>query len=436
MPTSLSARYSILNLLCCLLIAGSTASAAEWWERPWDCKVAPNPNKKKRWYLECVNDLGGTPEKDNQRDIAKSLGRVRKFREQTVFRALESREMSEVAAMGKGPMVLAISEATPKVGKAEKLIKAAIPLQKGGKLEDARAKIDEALKLLAEGETTMEVAIAVQAEKRHLQHLRNAAAHTGLKLERKIRKLEKRVGKEVRKRIGDLKAAVAEQQDLIDTLREALAANPSWKEATSPDAKEPTENQLTGAEFRHSLDTYQYLLNTVAKSGDRAEMYQGDTYLRDAQVSDLQLGAVSSVARRDQQLRFKLRQLSNRMSAAAGKPVTGSLSDEVSAELGSPIDDLDHFTRSKFGWVKSNRLIGNHPWNWEFNYTPPDADAISLAGRWEFQIDPKFVGEKEQWYRADQNTEGWRNIYAPNWWEREGSPTTTRWTICSPSTGR
>ena len=87
-----------ISLAAGCLLATQTARAAEWWEQPWDHKVAPNPDKGRAWYLESVNDLGGTPEKDNQRDIAKSLGRIRKFREQTLFRMLQARDMAEVAA--------------------------------------------------------------------------------------------------------------------------------------------------------------------------------------------------------------------------------------------------------------------------------------------------------------------------------------------------
>lgn len=398
-------RAAALGGLIVAVTAG--ASAGEWWTRPWDYMVSPNPDRKRQWHLECVNDLGGTPEKDNQRDISKSLGRVRKFREQTLFRIYELREAAEVAAMGKGPAAETVGKAAPFFEKAEALAKRAIPLQRQGKTGEVARILSEAKRLLNRGETIMETAIAVMEDRNHVRHLRNAILYAEMpRLAREIDALEARIEKDAGRAVADLRAAVAEQQGVIDLLKRKLASMRVGKEYVS--------------EFTAALDLYQYLLDTASKGGEKTRVYDGDQVPLDAAHPDLELGVVGSVARRIGQLRFRLRQLSNRMSALARSPVTGSVSDGISAGLGFPIDDLDHFTRSKFGWVKANRLIDNEVWDWEFNYAPPEADAISIAGRWDFQIDPKFVGEQEGWFRPGFSTRGWRNIYAPNWWEREG----------------
>ena len=386
----------VAQFVAFLAVGGMLANAAlgQWWTRPWDYKVSPNPDKKRQWYLPCVNDMGGTPAKDNQRDISKSLGRIRKFRVQTIYRINELRDISELLAMSKGPAAETIAKAAPMFDKAETLIKQAIALQKSGKTADARAKIDSALKLLSEGETVMETAIAVIADRRHVQHLRNAAGQAGMDaLGDDIDKLAAGIESAARARVGNQAKACAEQKAMISLLRRKLR-----------DLKVPASLRR---EFRDALDLYEYLLLCVSKSGNRQENFGGEKYLRDAETSDLELGAVSTVARRVEQLRFRLRQLSNRMSAAAGKPVTDSISDRISAKGGFPIDDLDYFTRSKFGIVRSVRLMDNHPWDWEFNYTPTDADAFSVSGWWAFKVDPKFDGQRQGYHKADFDDSDW-----------------------------
>jgi len=71
----------------------------EWWTKPWDHRVQTiqRPESEFKDHTMSVNDMGGTPETDNQRDIAKSLGRIRKFRDQTRFRVLELRSIADIA---------------------------------------------------------------------------------------------------------------------------------------------------------------------------------------------------------------------------------------------------------------------------------------------------------------------------------------------------
>lgn len=401
------AHVGFVSALVALWLLGGAVHAEEWWTRPWDHKVAPNKDRGRGWYLESVNDLGGTPEEDNQRDISKSLGRIRKFRAQALFRIRELREMKELAAMGGGYASGTAAKASPLFRKAEGLVKQAISLQKDNKFDQANRLLLETKKLLNQGETIMETAIAAMADRRHLQHLRHAVIHAEMpELSEEIDLLAGRIEKAAVARVSDLKAAVAEQQEMIDLLKSKLPAAKAKRQYSD--------------EFRYCLDLYQYLLDSVSKGGEKTQVYDGEKIALDAVHPDLELGVVGSVARRVELLRFKLRQLSNRMSALTRSAVTKSISDRISAKLGFPIDDLDHFTRSQFGWVNTNRLIENDAWEWEFNYTPKDADAISIAGRWRFQTDPESVGHTEGWFKPEFDTRGWRNIYAPAWWEREG----------------
>lgn len=391
------------------LAFAAQALAQEWWERPWDYKVPLRPGQRPRpgTLLDCVNDLGGDGEKDNQRDISKSRGRIRKFRIQTVYRLNELRHLDEVLALGAGPMAEAAEKAAPHFDKAETLVNEAVELQKASNFADARAKIDAATAELSAGETVAETAIAVRAEQLHIQHLRNAAALAGMaELNAEIDAMAKTAAAEAEARVKDLRAATAAQQQFINQLRVKLTG-------------------LRGdigvkRECADMLNLYEYLLRCAVKDGPKNEIYDGEKYARDAELSDLTLGADGSVARRVLQLRGRLRQVSYRMSALSGTPVTDSAGDKIAAKTGYPIDDLDTFTRSKFGIVRSWRMNDNHPWDWEFNYTPVGADAVSIAGRWDFQVDPRFEGEDKGWQQADFKPAGWKNLYAPNAWERQG----------------
>lgn len=405
---SLHRSRAIVPIICVLLTAVTAAVAQEWWERPWDYKVAPKAgaDAQQAWYLDSVNDLGGTPERDNQRDISKGLGRIRKFRVQTLYRLNELRDVSELMEM-QGAMGSAAAEAAPHFDRAEAALQEAIRLQKAGDIAAARERIDAALEALGAGERIAETAIAIQQERRHVQHLRNAASYAQMpELQEEIDAFEQNAPAAMSGMVRNLPAALEDLRRQIDALGarvERLDIGDAQRE-----------------EFARALALYDYLLECVAKDGPREEHYEGDLYRRDAEVSDLTLGATSTLARRAMQLRFRLRQLTNRMSAATGQPVTDSLSDRISAKLGWPIDDLDYFTRSKFGIVRSLRLMGNQPWDWEFNYTPPQADAMSLAGRWRFRLDPAFEGDEQGWQAAEIPADGWRTLYAPNAWERQG----------------
>lgn len=393
---------------CILAIVTAHAAAQEWWEGPWDYKVAPKPgaNQNEAWYLDSVNDLGGTPERDNHRDISKGLGRIRKFRVQTLHRLNELRDVAELMEM-RGPMAAAAAEASPHFDRAEALLREAIDLQKSGQTAAARERIDAALRELRDGERIAETAIAIQAERRHVQHLRNAASYAGMPdLKEPIDAMERQIAATMAASVADLPGTLADLRVRIDALRGKVAA--------------PGIDAAAREEFSRMLELYDYLLACVTEDGPREERYDGERYLRDAEVSDLTLEATSALARRAQQLRFRLRQLSGQMSALTGEPASDSLGDRISAKLGWPIDDLDYFTRSKFGIVRSFRLMDNHPWDWEFNYTPREADAISLAGLWLFRLDPAFEGDEEGWQAADAAMEGWRTLYAPNGWERQG----------------
>jgi hypothetical protein len=396
--------------LAAMVVMASLASivgAQEWWERPWDDKVAPNPDRTRNWYLPSVNEMGGTPEKDNQRDISKSLGRIRKFDEQTLYRLFELRDVAEVMSLKGGFAAAAAEQARPHFAQAQRLIGEAIPLQKAGNIPAAREKINAAIQQLNQGETIAERAIAILAARQHVQHLRNAAAIAQMpELEADIAAMEKRIEADVDARLGDLAAACARHQQLIDQLYARLKTI------------QATDEQRN--ECARMLDFYQYLLWCVAKGGNKQERFDGEQVMRDSSVSDLELGAVSTVARRLLDLDRRLRQVSNRMSALAGQPVTASVSDRISARTRYPIDDLNYFTRSKFGILRSPRLMDNNPADWSFNYTHPQADAFSVAGRWQFQIDPKVIGHTAGWFRSDFDDSGWRNLYAPNAWERQG----------------
>jgi len=49
-------------------------------------------------------------------------------------------------------------------------------------------------------------------------------------------------------------------------------------------------------------------------------------------------------------------------------------------------------------------------------------EVMTLPAQWKFKIDPKYVGEKEQWFAPDHDDSAWADIRVGEFWEKQGYP--------------
>lgn len=84
------------------------------------------------------------------------------------------------------------------------------------------------------------------------------------------------------------------------------------------------------------------------------------------------------------------------------------------------IGHLDEFPEDRFGWINARELMGNDPANWPFIVAPSECPYIDIGGLWDFRTDPDNVGEKSGWQTEKTPADGWRKIYTPMPWERQG----------------
>lgn len=111
----------------------------------------------------------------------------------------------------------------------------------------------------------------------------------------------------------------------------------------------------------------------------------------------------------------------DRIAAASGG-IRSRLESAAQKAFGGMIGGagaLDEFPEDRFGWLNTRELMGNDPAGWTFSIMPPDANYIDLAGLWDFRTDADNVGEAQNWQTAAVG-EGWRKLYAPKAWERQG----------------
>jgi aryl-phospho-beta-D-glucosidase BglC (GH1 family) len=81
---------------------------------------------------------------------------------------------------------------------------------------------------------------------------------------------------------------------------------------------------------------------------------------------------------------------------------------------------LDEFPEDRFGWINARELMGNDPANWPFIVVPSECPYIDIGGLWDFRTDPDNVGEKAGWQTEKASADGWRKIFTPMPWERQG----------------
>lgn len=84
------------------------------------------------------------------------------------------------------------------------------------------------------------------------------------------------------------------------------------------------------------------------------------------------------------------------------------------------IGHLDEFPDDRFGWLNARELMGNDPANWPFIVAPSECPYIDIGGLWDFRTDPDNVGEKSGWQTDKASADGWRKIFTPMPWERQG----------------
>jgi aryl-phospho-beta-D-glucosidase BglC (GH1 family) len=81
---------------------------------------------------------------------------------------------------------------------------------------------------------------------------------------------------------------------------------------------------------------------------------------------------------------------------------------------------LDEFPEDRFGWINARELMGNDPANWPFIVAPSECPYIDIGGLWDFRLDPDNVGEKSGWQSDKASADGWKKIFTPMPWERQG----------------
>jgi aryl-phospho-beta-D-glucosidase BglC (GH1 family) len=84
------------------------------------------------------------------------------------------------------------------------------------------------------------------------------------------------------------------------------------------------------------------------------------------------------------------------------------------------VGHLDEFPEDRFGWINARELMGNDPANWPFIVAPSECPYIDIGGLWDFRTDPDNVGEKSGWQTDKASADGWKKIFTPMPWERQG----------------
>ncbi len=102
--------------------------------------------------------------------------------------------------------------------------------------------------------------------------------------------------------------------------------------------------------------------------------------------------------------------------------ICGRLHDSAVKAFGSipgGIGHLDEFPEDRFAWFNAHSLMGNDPARWPFVAAPSSVACIDLCGMWNFRVDPNNEGERQGWNLTVAG-EGWRKLFAPDAWERQG----------------
>jgi len=86
------------------------------------------------------------------------------------------------------------------------------------------------------------------------------------------------------------------------------------------------------------------------------------------------------------------------------------------------INDLCSCLDNKFGWIDSNRLIGNDIGDWGLRVNPVETSwKMNLDGKWRFKTDPDNVGLAEKRHTFGYNIENqWPELNVPGAWEDQG----------------
>ena len=83
-------------------------------------------------------------------------------------------------------------------------------------------------------------------------------------------------------------------------------------------------------------------------------------------------------------------------------------------------DAPDEFPEDRFAWLNVAELMGNDPARWPFVIAPSASGYLDLTGRWQFHTDPNNEGVQLGWHTAQPDTAGWKRLFAPEPWERQG----------------
>ena len=126
--------------------------------------------------------------------------------------------------------------------------------------------------------------------------------------------------------------------------------------------------------------------------------------LRDQAVRPLALG--------DWAAALEIVRGAQKRSVASRKRLEGAAARILGPLVGG-LGHLDEFPEDRLGWLNARELMGNDPARWPFTVAPSSGDYIDLAGLWEFHTDPDNLG-------IDQLKDGWRTLFAPEPWERQG----------------
>jgi hypothetical protein len=256
--------------------------------------------------------------------LSKTLARIQRLREQSLFLLRRSRPAEEILSLSPETLWRRAERfAAGPAAAAEKILREeAIPSQKDGQFTNATALAGKAATLLASAELAVQSAREVQTVERQIQHYTACAAMLGL--------------------------APPAAQSVKDELDEA------WR-------------LMVVARYESTFNDWA----TVQKHRAAAQQIL-------------------------QRVRPRL------MAPEAFWP-----------------DAPDEFPEDRFAWLNAADLMGNDPAAWPFTLAPSSAASLDLGGLWEFRVDPENEGEEHRW-AAEGDAAGWRTLFAPKPWERQG----------------
>lgn len=384
-----------------------------------------------------------TPEERGKRDIAKALGRIQKWRQKIEYDLRAARTPEEIVMLEEdGLYARVMAKTRPLVQTAEKHLRnAGFNAQANNDFPAAIAAARHAGDLLSQAEAMGETLLELRMSERQVAHIEAIIAlAAGVQA---LPPVPKRLVSAIGKTAETLAGLDAELRDAMDkpaerfiefdesrgemledlaALRKKVAAFQRMKDFDT--GHQSVWAEALCEELRGYLERAEWEMELGSLSGARRMLRAAADWLNDAVEKN-----AARTGRVEKRIIPTAGSGQNSLPARSAWLLqqTRQLTAELAAALKTPVGAPDSFPSDRFGWIPSMRLLGgetcrygNDPQHFEFNYTPETAPLISLAGRWRFARDPLDEGIANGWQNPEHSSAGWEQIYAPDWWERQG----------------